>query len=189
MMRPGRFSRVILLILIGMLLASLAWVLSVGIEQRDAVPSSRGLMTKADIEMDRFSMRQMRDGALEWDIRANRAQLFEDRHEASLQDMEATLRTADGLQVRFSGDQALLNTETHDFEIKKNDGDLTVWMNNGYTIEAPSLTWREQQREIVSDRPIRISGQGLQMRGGRLIVKPESQQFTIHEDVHVTVGP
>ena len=184
-----KFPRIILLTLIGILLVLLVWVLSAGIERHAVLPSSRGLIGKADIEMDRFSLKQIRNGLVEWNIKADRAELFEERHKVSLSALQATLRTAEGLRVSFSGDRGLFNTGTHDFGIKQNDGDLDVSMNNGYTIQAPSLTWKDQQREIVSEQPIRIIGQGLRIRGDHLIVKPENQQLTVSGDVHVTTEP
>ena len=184
-----KFPRMFLLTLIGMLLVLLVWVLSVGIERHAVFPSSRGLISKADIEMDRFSLKQIRNGLVEWNIKADRAELFEERHEVSLSALQATLQAADGLQVRFSGDRGLFNTATHDFEIKQNDGDLNVSMNNGYTVQASSLTWKDRQREIVSEQPIRIMGQGLRIRGDQLIVKLENQQLTVNGDVHVTAEP
>lgn len=188
-MYPVKIPRIILLTLIGTLVALLAWVLSAGIERHAVLPSSKGLISKADIEMDRFSLKQIRNGSVEWDIKADRAELFEERHEVSLNAMQAILQTAEGLRVSFSGDRGLLNTDTHDFEIKKNEGDLNVSMNNGYTIQASSLTWKDRQREIVSEQPIRIIGQGLRIHGDQLIVKLENQQVTVHGDVHVTAEP
>ncbi len=188
-MVPVKIPRMFLLTLIGILVALLAWVLSVGIERHAVLPSSKGLISKADIEMDRFSLKQIRNGSVEWDIKADRAELFEERHEVSLNAIQAILQTAEGLRVSFSGDRGLLNTGTHDFEIKKNEGDLNVSMNNGYTIQASSLTWKDRQREIVSEQPIRIIGQGLRIHGDQLIIKLENQQVTVHGDVHVTAEP
>lgn len=175
--------------LIGMLLGLLLWVLSVGIERRTVLPSSKGLIGKADIEMDRFSLKQIRDGLVEWDIKADRAELFEERQEVSLSAIQATLQTAEGLRVSFSGDEGILNTGTHDFKIKENEGDLNLSMNNGYTIQAPTLVWKDQQREIVSDQPVRIIGQGLRIQGDQLVVKLENQELTVNGDVHVTTEP
>jgi len=178
-----------LLIFIGMLLALLVWVLSVGIEHPQVLPTSRTLISKADIEMEGFTFKQIRNGAVEWYIKAERAELFEDRKEVLLKDTQATLQTAEGLQVSFSGDQGLINTATHDFEIKKNDGDLDVSMNNGFTIRTPSLSWKDQAREIVSLEPVQITAPRLRIRGNQLVVKLENQQFTVNGDVHVTTEP
>jgi LPS export ABC transporter protein LptC len=189
MMYMVRSPRIILLILIGMLTLLLIWVIAVGVDRHSVLPSSSGLISKADIAMDRFTLKQIRNGAVEWDIMAQRAELFEDRHEVSLSGMQAVLQTTEGLRMSFSGDRGVLNTETHDFEIKENEGILTVSMNNGYVIEAPSLTWKDREREIGSEQPIRIIGQGLWIRGDHLIVKLENQQLMVNGDVHVTTAP
>jgi len=186
---PLRFPRIMLLIFIGMLLALLAWVLSVGVQRPQVLPSSRTLISKADIEMEGFALKEFRNGAVEWDIKADRAELFEDRKEVVLDETQATMQTTEGLQVSFSGDQGLINTTTHDFEIKKNDGDLDVSMNNGFTIRTPVLTWRDQEREIVSLEPVQVTAQKLRIRGNQLVVKLENQEFTVNGDVHVTTEP
>ncbi|HET6466694.1 MAG TPA: LPS export ABC transporter periplasmic protein LptC [Nitrospiria bacterium] len=188
-MSAAQFPRIFLLIFIGMLLSLLAWVLSVGIEHPQVLPSSKTLISKADIEMDGFTLKQIRNGTVEWDIRAKHAEVFEDRKEVFLKEMQAILQTAEGLQVRFSGDEGLLDTETHDFEIKKNDGDLDVSMNNGFTIRTPSMSWKDQEREIISLQPVQITAQRLLIRGDQLVVKLENQQFTVTGDVRVTAEP
>jgi len=188
-MQPGSFSSIALLALIGTLLAVLGWALSSGIKQQEMAASSAGFVSQADVEMESFSFKQIYKGALTWDIQAKYAALFENRHEAELKEIQATLWTNNGLEVSFSGDRGLLNTETNDFDIRQDEGDLAVRMNNGFTIHAPSLIWREQRREITSDRPAWITGQGLRIHGGQLIVRLEDQQFTVSEDVHVTMAP
>jgi LPS export ABC transporter protein LptC len=183
------FSRMILLILIVVLSGVLIWVVLRGVERRPTLPSSAGLLTNADIKMERFSLKQIRNGLVEWDIKADQAEVFENRQEVSLKELQATLQTTDGLRVSFAGDRGILNTRTHDFEIEKNDGNLEVSMNTGYSIQTPSLSWKDQEREIVSEKPVQINAKGLQIRGNHLIVKMENQQLMVNGDVHVTTEP
>jgi len=139
--------------------------------------------------MDLFTLKQIRNGVVEWDIKADRAELNQQQKQVSLIGMKAVLQTTEGLQMDFSGDRGLLNTGTNDFEIKENQGNLTVSMNNGYIIEAPSLTWKDKDREIISEYPIRIIGQGLWIRGDRMVVNLKNQQLIVNGDVHVTTAP
>ena len=188
-MGAAQIPRMILLSLIGMLLMLLVWVLSVGIERRDVFPSSRGLITEADIEMDWFALKQIRGGLVEWDIHAKRAELFENRHAVLLNNLDAILQTDEGLRVSFAGDRGLLNTQSRDFEIRKDDGDLDVSMNNGYSVQARSLAWKDRTREIVSEQPVRIFGQGFRIQGDQLTIRLENQEFSVVGDVHVTQDP
>jgi len=185
----SRSPRLILLSLIGMLTLLLLWVMAVGIDRHSELPSSRGMINKADIGMDLFTLKQIRNGVVEWDIKADRAELNQQQKQVSLIGMKAVLQTTEGLQMDFSGDRGLLNTGTNDFEIKENQGNLTVSMNNGYIIEAPSLTWKDKDREIISEYPIRIIGQGLWIRGDRMVVNLKNQQLIVNGDVHVTTAP
>jgi LPS export ABC transporter protein LptC len=184
-----RLSRMILLILTVILSGVLIWVVLRGVERRPVLPSSAGLLTNADIKMERFSLKQIRNGLVEWEISADQAVVFEDKQEVSLKELQATLQTTEGLRVSFAGDRGVLNTGTHDFEIEKSDGNLEVSMNTGYTIQTPSLNWKDQQREIVSNQPVQIVAKGLRIRGNQLIVKMENQQLTVNGDVHVTTEP
>jgi len=184
-----RVSRIILLSLILILMGLFAWVLRMGVEHRGALTAPSGLITKANIEMNRFSLKQLRDGAVEWDIRAEGAALYEDRQEVSLDHLKATLLTKDGLRLNFSGDRGRLNTATQDFEIENTEGNVTVSMSNGFEIQAPSLIWKDKQREIISEDPVRIMAQGLDIRGNHMNIRLDEQQMTVSGDVHVTTGP
>lgn len=173
-----------------LLLAGLfAWVLRMGVEHRNVLSAPTGLISKADIEMSRISLKQIRDGSVEWDIQAQGAALFEDRREVSLDNLRATLRMKNGLQVEFKGDHGHLNTGTQDFEIEGSGSDVTVSMNNGFQIQTPSLTWRNDKREIVSDKPVRIVAQGLDIRGDGMNIRLDDQQMTVDGDVHVATKP
>jgi LPS export ABC transporter protein LptC len=184
-----RVSRIILLSLVLILMGLFAWVLRMGVEHRGDLTAPSGLITKANIEMSRLSLKQVRDGVVEWDIRAEGAALFEDRKEVSLDKLKATLLTKDGLRLNFSGDRGHLNTGTQDFEIENAEGNVTVSMSNGFEIQAPSLIWRDEQREIISKDPVRIVAQGLVIRGNQMSIRLDDQQMTVSGDVHVTTGP
>ena len=120
---------------------------------------------------------------------AKRAELFENRHAVLLNNLDAILQTDEGLRVSFAGDRGLLNTQSRDFEIRKDDGDLDVSMNNGYSVQARSLAWKDRTREIVSEQPVRIFGQGFRIQGDQLTIRLENQEFSVVGDVHVTQDP
>ena len=181
-------TRVVLGGFIGVLLTMLVWALLAGIKRHAVAPSSDAVLSQADIGMEPFSFRYSHKGRLVWDIHAERAELFDARHELGLHQLRAILQTQSGLQVRITARRGLLNTENHDFKIEENSEDLLARMSNGYTLQASSLVWTDESRTIVSDRPIQLLGQGISIRGSRLWVDFDNQELNIYGDVHVRIG-
>lgn len=181
--------RLVLIIVAGALVVLWAGVLAKGLKQNRVVSSTETLFSRADIGMDLFRLRQIRNGSLEWDIQAQQAELFEGQHEIRLREMRAILNSSDGFRIAFSGSHGILDTKTYDFIIQEDEGNVSVEMNNAYTIEAPSLVWNDGERSLRSDQPVLIRGQNILIRGRRLKMQPDLQLLTVNGDVKVTVGP
>ena len=186
-MRRERWVRVFLFVIIAALTVTLFRILSTGLHRPEIASSSGDALAGADIEMDRFTLKQIQDGETLWTIRADRAELFESARMLSLSQLQATLRTSDGTEIQFSGDRGRLDTVTRDFEIMNDQTDMVVLLNNGFSIQTRALQWKDSAREVRSDRPVLIIGQGFQIRGQRMNVTLADQQLYVDGDVNVTL--
>lgn len=171
------------------LLVVFFWVLVRGIREQGAAPSQGGLISRADIEMEDLHLNQLRDGQRIWSIQAENAVLYDDRNEIVLNNLSATILTADGFNIEFSGDRGRFDTKTQDFEVEKREGELDVQLGNGYTLRTLSLRWVNQDQEVVSVFPVSILSPGFRIQGRGMTADLKTQQFMIREDVRVQVAP
>ena len=180
-----RVSKIFLFILTGITVLILTVLLNQNFKQHDTTYFIVTPITKADIGIQGLSFTQTRMGEMEWEIKAKSAEMFELEHLAAFTDVHVLLRTPQGLEISFDGDRGTINTDNHDFKVENEKSEIKVQMNNGYTALTRALVWRDKEREIDSNQPVRIFGPRLTINGVGMLIKTSSQEFTITKDVHV----
>jgi LPS export ABC transporter protein LptC len=158
---------------------------------RNAGPSpdngsiSSGLIEEADAKLGEFTFTQSKGEAVEWQVRAKQARLFEEEKRAVLHQVVLTFYGGSGEEVTVQGEEGTLNTTTKDFVLANHDTPIVVQTKSGYTIYTNRLEWVESVREIRTTAPVRIVGHGLEIRGQGLMGRIPSEEFEILQDVHM----
>lgn len=124
---------------------------------------------------------------MQWQVQAKRAHLFESESRALLQDVEVTLFGDKGWELKVFGDEGTIDTTNKDFMLVQRDGQVTVHLENGYTIYTNHLAWSNASRAISTSDPVLISGHGMEVRGTGLVGFPDTEEFRILEDVRVEI--
>jgi LPS export ABC transporter protein LptC len=150
---------------------------------------SRGVLDRADAGIDQFTFMQSRSGVMQWQVQAQRARMIEAEHQATMEQVEVTLFGAKGWEMKLKGDEGTIDTATKNFTLIRRDGPIVVQLQNGYTIYTNHLTWMEEQREVRTEDPVTIIGEGLEVTGRGLIGKLDSEEFKILEHVQVEITP
>jgi lipopolysaccharide export system protein LptC len=184
----GRYIRSALLILSGILAIFLVYLLSSQVES-EQVPggpvSSR--LEHADAGIDHFTFTQSRSGAVQWQIQARHARLFETENRAALEGVQITLYGPKGRELRLEGDEGTIDTSKKNFVLAKREGSIAVQLENGYTILTNHLAWTDARREVSTSDAVKIIGNGLEVQGRGLVGKLDVEEFQILEDVHVAI--
>lgn len=148
-------------------------------------PIASPVLEEADAGMEGFVYRQTKDGMVQWEVAAQRAEVFEARHEASLEEVQLRLFGQDGQEMMLEADQGVINTETNDFELSNREKLIAIELANGYTILTPHLHWIDAKQEIRTPNPVTIEGNGLTITGIGLVGYLESEEFTVLDHVRV----
>jgi LPS export ABC transporter protein LptC len=144
-------------------------------------------LERADAGIDQFTFMQSRAGAVQWEVRAQHARVFESENRALLDQVKVTLYGQKGRELRMEGDEGTIDTAKQDFVLTKRAGVIAVELESGYTIYTNHLTWTDDRREISTSDPVTISGHGLEVTGRGLIGKLGTEEFQILQDVHVEI--
>ena len=183
---PNRFLRWTLSGLILGLAAFLGYVVVGHVRSNVFPPPAQfPVLQEADAEMEGFVYRQTKDGIVQWEVVAQKAEVFEAKHEAALETVELRLLGHDGEEMMLQADEGLINTETNDFEMRNREELITIELANGYTILTPHIHWIDAKQEIRTPNPVTIQGQGIRITGIGLVGFLESEEFTVLDQVHV----
>jgi lipopolysaccharide export system protein LptC len=157
----------------------------------ESIPSSRLApatdFERADARIERFTFMQTKDGAVQWEVRAQKARLFEGENRAVLDRVHITLYGDRGREFSLEGDEGTLDTVKKNFVLSNRTDPIAVHTESGYTIYTNHLAWNEERGEITTAEPVTITGHGLHVNGRGLIGKVQSEEFQVLEDVHVEI--
>jgi lipopolysaccharide export system protein LptC len=183
-----RYLRGVLLLLSGTLAIFLVYLLTsqVGSELAPIKPAPSGF-ERADAGIDQLTFTQSRSGMVQWQVRAQRARLFEADNRAVLENVRVTLYGPHGRQLQLEGDEGTIDTASKNFVLSKRTGTMAVRLENGYTILTNHLAWTDARREITTDDPVTITGNGMAVTGRGLVGKLDIEEFQILDDVHVEI--
>ncbi len=142
---------------------------------------------QADASIQGFTFVQTKDGAVQWEVRAQKARLFEGENRAVLDRVHITLYGEKGPEFTLQGDEGTLDTVKKNFILSNRTDPIVMHIESGYTIYTNHLTWNEERGEISTAEPVAIVGHGLHVNGRGLIGKVQSEEFQVLEDVHVDI--
>ncbi len=148
-------------------------------------PMDLPVLEEADGGMEGFVYHQTKDGMVQWEVAAQRAEVFEERHEATLAEVQLRLFGQDGEEMMVDADEGLINTETNDFDLRNLKDPIVIELANGFTILTPDLHWGDAKQEIRTPSPVTIKGNGLTITGVGLVGYLKTEEFTVLDDVHV----
>jgi len=185
-----RIARQTLLALSVALSVFLGYLLFINV---DSVPITRssapGSIEEADAKISEFTFTQTKGDIVQWQVQAKQARLFEQEKRALLQMVDVTLYGVNGKELTVSGDEGTLDTATKNFMLANKTNPLVVQTGSGYVIYTNHLVWTDATKEIRTDDPVRIVGNGLEVTGRGLLGRMDSEEFEVLEDVHVDVSP
>lgn len=152
-------------------------------------PLSAADLTEGDAGIEHVTFRQSRDGSVQWEVRAERAEVFEAERSAQLDRVRVTLYGAQGPELTLHSETGTIDTETRDFELTNTGEPLQVDLEGGYTVFTNRLAWTEATGELHTEDPVTIVGQGMTVSGRGLVGKLDAEEFQVQQDVHVKLAP
>ena len=182
---PNRFLRWTLSGVVLSLAAFLGYVLVEYVHSNAPPPVEFPVIQEADAGMEDFVYRQTNGGIVQWEVVAQKAELFEAKHEAALETVELRLLGHDGEEMVLQAEEGIINTETNDFELRNQEELIKIQLTNGYTILTSHVHWVSAKQEIRTPNPVIIQGQGLRITGIGLVGFLESEEFTVLDQVRV----
>ena len=160
MMRPKKKVAVILLGVIGLTLAGVGWLF---FKSRTAsrakvelpVEAIRSLMKLAGVHQT-----ATKNGAVQWELDAATAELEAKSGRMVLDLPKVTFFLEDGSQVHVTAKTGILYTHSNNIQV---EGNVKV-NNDRYTLLTEALLYKHDDRKMISDVPVKISGGEIDLR-------------------------
>jgi lipopolysaccharide export system protein LptC len=130
---------------------------------------------KVDISISKVHHIATKNGRKEWCLDAKTANLVNAAKKAVLEDVVVTFFLKDNSEVYLKADQGILKYRTNDINVNGN-----VYVTRGpYRLKTESLDYLHQQRKLVSDVPVQISGKTIEMTADAMTFDLESNQTVL----------
>ncbi len=143
--------------------------------------------TDADIEG--FIYRQTEEGQVQWEVEAQKAEVYESEQHLRLQQVQVRLfnRYGHEQEMKLEAEEGTINTANGNFSLRNQEELIAIELANGYTILTPHLHWADKEQTISTNRPVIIHGHGLTIRGIGLIAELKTEKLGVLDDVHVQI--
>ena len=114
-----------------------------------------GSRSRADQEIDGFTLTQTQEGTRVWSLSAENALVYEDADRVELTTLRIDFFDDKGeVRSTLTADEGVLERRTNDIEVL---GDVVVYAADGTILTTEKLTWNEMTGKIESDREVRVT--------------------------------
>lgn len=142
-------------------------------------------LSKADGGMEDFTFFHSQEGVVQWEVKADNAQIFEKNNQAILKEVTITLFGQGGREMRLQGEDGRINTLSRDFMVSNPSSDLSIELEGGYLVYTNHLSWKDDRRILTTKDPVTIIGNGMTIKGVGLIGKLDVEEFQVQRHVEV----
>jgi len=175
------FLLIVILIAIGTIVA-----IFIGYRRVSSAPEMllSSIQDGADLSLGKIRQTATREGRKEWSLEAGSADYIEADKKAVLKDIFITYYLEDNREVYLEADQGILNTATNDIEFSGN----VVIKNEDYRLKTERLNYRNNERLIYSNDPVRISGADAEITANALRYDLKSDRIVLNGNVATLIS-
>jgi LPS export ABC transporter protein LptC len=141
-------------------IAAIVWTFY--IQRRDSSEVSIPLptsSTKALIALSKVHQTATKDGAVQWELDAESAELEAKTGRMVLNRPKVEFYLDDGEKVYLTAQRGILFTRNNNINVQ---GNVRI-VNGRYTLVAETLNYEHAQRRLYTDRPVTIKGQAFDL--------------------------
>jgi LPS export ABC transporter protein LptC len=175
------FLLIVILIAIGTIVA-----IFIGYRRVSSAPEMllSSIQDGADLSLGKIRQTSTREGRKEWSLEAGSADYIEADKKAVLKDIFITYYLEDNREVYLEADQGILHTATNDIEFSGN----VVIRNDDYRLKTERLNYRNNERLILTDLPVHISGADAEISANSMRYDLKNNQVALNGNVSTSIS-
>lgn len=137
--------------------------------------------SQADLSIKELQLEE-ESGGVRWHLTADSAQVFEDEKRTSLQKVRVHVEEKTRTWT-VTGEEGDLFQERKDFEVRRN---VVMTADDGMVLETTVLRWKDDERRLWTDVPVKITRDRAVIFGTALNVKMSDEATNVAGRVRAT---
>ncbi|MEW6380096.1 MAG: LPS export ABC transporter periplasmic protein LptC [bacterium] len=172
-----------LLLLGGILLIVLFISLRQADQRQTSSPALEPILNKADVEVKKMELSETEGGELEWNLRAERAEVYEKRGIAYLQDITLEYLLNEGEEVVLTGERGEINLGRKDIFLRGNVGASSYHIQ----LKTDTLSWNRQKRELLTEDPVWLKRENVEITGRGMVADMSLKKIRLNKNVRTVI--
>ena len=182
LLKPRHLLLLLALILAGALATIVALRYRPSIQLAEVV---KALPSGVDLALQDINYTHSEAGVARWRLVAKQVQHRAEQRGMVVADLHLTFFDAAGIE---QGTLTARNGQvTADFSVVEVRGEVQIVSRNGYTLQTDHLTYRQEERSIRTDAPVRLVSTDMQLDGVGLTLDLATQRLQVHDKVRAVV--
>jgi LPS export ABC transporter protein LptC len=181
-------SRHLLLLLALVLAGVLVTIVALRYRPRlDTAEMIKALPQGVELALQDINYTHTEGGVARWRLVAKQVEHRPAEQTIAVNDLQLTFFDAKGLE------QGTLTARTgrvdRDFSWVEVRDEVTIVSRSGYTLQTDHLTYRQDERSVRTEAPVRLTAKGLQLDGTGLHLDLETRRLRVPAAVHAVLQP
>jgi len=145
----------------------------------------KALPSGVDLALQDINYTHSEAGVARWRLVAKQVQHRAEQQGMVVADLQLTFFDPAGVeQGKLTARNGQVNA---DFSVVEVRGEVQIVSRNGYTLETDHLTYRQEDRSIRTDAPVRLVSKSMQLDGVGMTVDLTTQRLQVHDKVRAVV--
>ncbi len=138
---------------------------------------------QADYRVKEIHINETLEGNLRWTLDADQAEVFDRDQRTVMRKVVVRVYSKDGVWT-VTGDEGTLDNDKRDVSLQ---GHVVVTSNDGLSMKAPELTWRNKDRTLFTNQAVEIQRAGTTINGRGLDVRMQEERAVLERNVRVVI--
>jgi len=145
----------------------------------------KALPSGVDLALQDINYTHSEAGVARWRLVAKQVQHRAEQQGMVVADLQLTFFDPEGVeQGKLTARNGQVNA---DFSVVEVRGEVQIVSRNGYTLQTDHLTYRQEDRSIHTDAPVRLISTDMQLDGVGMTVDLAKQRLQVHNKVRAVV--
>ena len=145
----------------------------------------KALPSGVDLALQDINYTHSEAGVARWRLVAKQVQHRAEQQGMVVADLQLTFFDPAGVeQGKLTARNGQVNA---DFSVVEVRGEVQIVSRNGYTLQTDHLTYRQEDRSIRTDAPVRLVSKSMQLDGVGMTVDLATQRLQVHDKVRAVV--
>jgi LPS export ABC transporter protein LptC len=182
MMKTKRRTVLIVATLLTVILFAAA-ILAIGLRRSPEKALLKIMSDRVDLQVKNVHYTEVGSSGMTWEIRADTARYQKKENLALFDQVTVRLVMKDGRVFVMNGDRGRFNTQSRDMEI---DGNVRIVSENGDRFATDRLLYRDEEKQIETDRPVVMENRGIRISGVGMIFPLDGKKITLLSQVRAS---